>query len=192
MNHSEIYNGILLNDWMNATPISTWKSQRDEFARLIAHFDAGEIKSSEDLARRFMEEVLKGRRNSALNLYPALRESKRNKSPDERRAEIRSVRAQRNAKIWALTVRLFDSRIEYLKTLKSPLAFENHMPSLNPVTKLASFRRYVTEPGNNWKEFLPLLNWRYRILDSAQSACGFVLSPFLGDEEDESGAREAP
>lgn len=190
MNHTELARGILLNDWYNAQALGFWKDQRRAFKAVIADFDSGKIKSAEDLARKFVYLVVNDERNVALNLKPALSDSKRNTNPEQRRLEIRSVRAQTSAKIWELTVRLFDSRIAYLKKLNRPIAYEDQRPSFNPITKLAAFRRYVTESGNDWNEFLPLLNWRYRALEATGKVCSFLTSPLVDRNPADSSQEE--
>lgn len=158
-NHPELFQGILRWKSKEAAPALSALSvkMRDNFAGAIRDFDEGRLRSIEELADVLNDEVegFEGNpRYQAVSLvYVGLR------SRDERRIEVRGVRAQASADEFISEARLIDRRIEYLRALKGLIPLRIPTEAMSGEEKLDRFTRYVAATGLPIESYktLPLL-----------------------------------
>jgi len=164
VNHWELASGILSTDHLNAPPIAALKdSQRKEFINAIRDFDEGKIKTIEKLAARVEKRVL---RETPSGWAPAIkyhamvltRIISSKFKPSERTIELRSIRAQRSAKEYALITKLFDRRVAFLRSHNAFLElepFNDLARTMKNHEKVAAarFRTYVEDSGLQWSDY---------------------------------------
>ncbi|MCB9094257.1 MAG: hypothetical protein H6621_04225 [Halobacteriovoraceae bacterium] len=81
------------------------------------------------------------------------------------RIEVRAIRAQDSSEKIELITELFNSRIQYLKTIKEPLVYHNGGAIKSYQQGIDQFYLYLTQSGLPWekyKKLLPMLTWRWR------------------------------
>jgi hypothetical protein len=163
-NHPEMANGVLSEDTWNSTPISNLPEDRQKaFRQIIADVDSGKIKNIQELATQIQKRVYNWHRADwdptekyhALNLT---RLANSEWSDAEKTFEIRSLEAQRNHIEFKLLTKLFEGRIEYLKTIKEPIPVTipkqtGFFGGMSSSQKIDRFAKYVAESGVNFEDF---------------------------------------
>jgi hypothetical protein len=157
-NHDEIASGILEDDEDNALAVSKLSDRaKSSLRRAIALFDSS-AKGQQDLD------------SMILAINKAYMENKTPPKEDEAKfqalnllhpetVEIRSLRMQRDMGDFLKVIRLFQNRIDYLKTRKDQLIPLERMEEKQDIgSRLRRFRLYVTESRLKWKDYKDLLN----------------------------------
>ncbi len=162
LNHSEFANGVLSNDQYNAESLVKSSKKRNKIAKIIQSYDEAE---SRDITV-FMKEL-----NSLFHKMSqlGLRHTVDNKT--SARIEVRAHRAQRDMNEFIKLIDLYDGRLEYLMTLKSPIEFENKAVEKDPKKQLIRFRNYVEESQKNFNDFYEILPEKYQ-----QHFCSTLMS----------------
>ena len=157
-NHPEMANGILNNDHWNSPPVQALPPEKQEaLAQIIKDYDAGLIHRIAEFAGRIQNEVYDWHRagwgpTEKYQAFNITRLADPSWSPEERTFEIRSLRPQMSAAQFIALINLFEGRIEYLKTLKEPVALKIPKAQTNR-EMYTSFSKYVADAGIDFKGF---------------------------------------
>jgi hypothetical protein len=156
MNHSELQNGILVKDPINAVSAHRYKKVFGYIDEVIYDFDQGKIKTSEELAEKLVG-VLKNR------MFIDLQTITRKDFPqDQKRIEVRAHRSQKNAEEFYKLIKLYDGRIAYLEKLKAPINLSPIPVHTAPESQVRNFERYVVESGEDFQDYLQMLPEKYQ------------------------------
>lgn len=174
-NHTPVWMGALNFDDYNATVVARLSErQRENLEKVLAKFDSNPNYTIYDLAKSITKKVYyknpynwePGYKYQALNLSRTVNVDL---NEDQKTIEIRALRSQRSAEEYINLLTLFESRIQYLKTINHPIKFinkeahfddlyvlENNSKSYKKVI-VDSFYKYVTESGLSWEKYAAFL-----------------------------------
>jgi len=180
-NHPDLTMGSLgYDDPENSPPLALLKQQqRDALQEIIREFYTGQFKTVAALARAIQDRVYTSSYNpdwggathyQAIGLKTVNRTDLTKQDAPE---ELRSVFSQLSVEQFVLVGRLLEGRINYLKTVKTPIVYTGTTRADFTASDLKNrFYIYVTEAGMNYADYKSLLPL------SVQKA---ALSPFLTD-----------
>ncbi|HWU43276.1 MAG TPA: hypothetical protein VN132_07560 [Bdellovibrio sp.] len=174
-NHPELFLGALGFDLLNAPPIALLSAtQREAFAEVIREFDEGKLGMvgiRKAIIRRVYNSTFYpqyAHQRSYSEKYQAVNLS------HEKTIELRGLRPEKSLRHHLLILQLFEKRIEYLKRLDKPIAYNNKDYSnlfeghteraldtftshIKPEIIENAFRSYVLETELNWNDYRELL-----------------------------------
>lgn len=174
-NHPELFLGALGFDLLNAPPIAIlFGKQKQSFEKVLAEFDKGAM-SINELMARINSEVYS---ETFYDPYPHQQHN-----PEKYQAvnllhietlELRGLNPQESAHVHNLLLQLFESRIEFLKKQKGPIAYnkkdysslvhsfsvrkmEFHTSNIDPSIIEQKARTYIQESGLKWSDYSDLI-----------------------------------
>lgn len=177
LNHAELALGVMNYDTNNALSyLQTTSSFQKNVQLWIKDVDAGKYQGDLfEAARAFARlqndgsideyflawgHALSRTKEFSFNLKSLV-----NLDPPSHRLEIRAVRPQKTVEMFVRQIRLFKKRIDYLKQVKHPIAFQPRLqikrlsiedskliPPVDTQQALSSFYHYVIESGESWRD----------------------------------------
>jgi hypothetical protein len=170
-NHPSIFSGVLFQDFYNAPPLTA------QGPGTLRRLD--KVLAPEAIAGRSIEDVAKDVREKVHDLVrdrswgepqksesvSLVRVDPKRYDPNAWTAELRALPAHDYAESFVRVVELFDGRIAYLdeKFGSNPIRLAPSQPTkANRQEKVDEFFSYVVESGRRWRDYVPLVNFRYR------------------------------
>lgn len=158
-NHPEIADGVLDLNYLNAPPLSAHSERvRDNLRKVLEEFDSSNDQSITNFARlinkKVYTEAIAPRVFVMPDKYQAL--NLRHKET----IEIRSIRAQLDMDEFLKELKLFESRIAYVKKLTKDGANIKYLGlsgNMKDKAMVDAFYRYVRESGLDWNEYKTLM-----------------------------------
>lgn len=172
-NHPELAEGILDEDYFNGPVLNALgEDQRAAFVKLLKDVDEGKVTTIADFTRRLQKEVYfrtvhekwgPPQKYQALNVKRIPDDS----FDDEvKTLEIRPVRAQKNADEFIREARLFQKRLEYLKSLSKPVPYVfKRFKWSEKRQALRHFYQYVQEAGLDPEDYRSVLDDKWKAVD---------------------------
>ena len=153
-NHYELISGLQISAWdkMNAISIAQDPREYTRFIRYIQLLDEGQINRVSRAASWLFNSVYNGDKFRALNLWDR---------DEGQRIEIRALRSQSSAAEFIHIARLFEKRIEYLKT-QTHVKLLPREEILGRKGWISGYRKYVEESGLEWKTYRELMPFLLR------------------------------
>ncbi len=177
VNHDELYYGALHYDpkFKGAKPLLSSKSELKRFAEWLSEFDetlaSGKMSLNEFGWFRFRLQNHLGFRKGAALSVSGVRIHDKEKQFFKDTIEIRCLRPRQDLNHLKRTVNLIEARVRYLKTLSSPLKFQNSGVIQSIDQGVNRFFHYVTQSKLDWSEMKKLMpkTWQKIVPDTSLS-----------------------
>ena len=158
VNHFELGDGVLgdnRTDGYGPTLAFQGAWGINRFREVIADFDAGKLKTAQELALAVVQRVYGWNNHyQAINLNRPAKVSER----PGHTLELRFLRPQRNVEDLQKLTRLFRARIEYLSRQRNTIPLRNDFKEETTSEEgILALRQYVKQSGLNWKPYRDLL-----------------------------------
>ncbi len=171
-NHPILAAGGLNNDPTNSIALTELSGRvREAYRQVIAMYDAGQIVNTPAEVAKMIDYLVysihegdpvwnaenpkaryRKHRYHDLNLQNMYRWNKK-----RRTIEIRCIRPQLTAHSYVKLQRLFQKRIEYLKTVKKPIPFLNRSVPVDPHQAIQQFYEYILPTGLEFKDYIEFI-----------------------------------
>jgi hypothetical protein len=152
-NHSELGSGVFRDRSRFAMTFADFSPHtRLRVADKIAAYDRGELRDIEELLldiHSIMGISLPSTKHDlGLRLFHSVIPE-----PRYQRVEQRWIVPQKDVDTFLLQIRLFQARLEHLKTLKKPIELKLTPRRMTAKQKVLNFRDYVTESKLDWNDY---------------------------------------
>jgi len=160
LNHPELAQGVMEYDIGNAPPLFS-NQQVDAIATLLADFDKSSM-TIEGFAQRMIDDVQIDNpagwdpyaKYQALSF---LRIIDPDVPADQKTIEVRALRGQRNMTEFVLVLDFFQTWMNHLATVKTPIALDVPLETFTADAAEARFKALVKEIGGDWNRFKKIL-----------------------------------
>jgi hypothetical protein len=177
-NHPELAAGVLYKDFANAPPLVRLPERQVQHFRELIAAHSSRDRSIAELAAQIRERV----HNRTVadwtppEKYQAVsitRIDGEKYAAGQQTTELRSLPAHENADSFVHLAELLDARIAYLAKQwgQRPIRFyERRVRRLAPQDQVDRFFTYVAQSGLRWRDYAPLVDYRFRALPPSLTA----------------------